>query len=263
MSTPVQQPDNDIDAMLAAYALGEADEATTRQVERLLADNPAYRQQFAEYQQIATLLPLAAPKAAPASDLRNRLLERVSAEAAGKPLPAAAPARPTKPRMPWWQRLVLAANLLLVIGLGWWNVSLQQQNATLQEQQQAASTRVQRTWNNMVAAMTAPGVQQYVLASNQANVNSAFLFAPEQRLGCLVISGLPQLPAGQVYQVWLEQNGERRSVGSFRANADGNAWLIVNNATPISDFSGLIVTVEPDSLSPAPTTPPVVSGTLT
>ena len=253
MSTTPTQFDHDA-AVIAAYALGEADAATSQQAEALLASNPEYQALLRSYRSVAGALPLAAPAAEPAPDLRNRLLARVAAEAEGKPLPVAA-----TPRRRWklvrWQQALLALNLAVLLGLGGWNWNIQQQ-------QQAEAAKFQRTWNNMVAAMSVPGVRQFPLLSDTSGTTAAFLFAPQQKLGCLVARGLPQLPANQVYQVWLERNGQLASAGTFRPNPDGNGWLVVNNAMPISDFNAIRVTVEASSGSTAPSNQRVISGGL-
>lgn len=240
-------------AVIAAYALGEADPATVARAEALLASDQRFRSMLDSYRTVAETLPLAAPAATPAPDLRARLLARVEAEASGKPAPK--PQRPQTARRGWsWRWVALACNFALILGLAGWNISLQQQ-------QQTEAARFQRTWNTMVSAMSAPGVRQYQLAGN-SGTSAAFLFAPEQRLGCLVASNLPALPADQVYQVWLEQNGQVRAVGTFRPNASGNGWLVIENTVPIDDFSSVRVTVAPAGGSSAPEGKPVISGSI-
>jgi anti-sigma-K factor RskA len=259
---------DEYEALLVAYALGEAGPETVRQVEQLLATNPEYRATLESYQAVAQALPLAAPSAEPTPDMRERLLERLNAEVEGRPLPQRPQTQQSpRPRLPFWQRLALALNAMLIVGLVGWNVNLQQQHqaeiARLQQQQQEDTARFQGTWNTMVNAMSAPGVQQYVLASESPGATGAFLFAPNQQLGCLVVRGLPQLPQNQVYQVWLEEGDTISSPGTFRVNPEGNGWLVVNNAAPINDFSTVRVTVEPTGGSDSPTSPRVIGGSIT
>ncbi|MEM8531238.1 MAG: anti-sigma factor [Chloroflexota bacterium] len=254
MNTPSNLSDEHA-ALLAAYALGETDAETARQVEQLLATHPEYRSVVDSYKTVAQALPLAAPSATPTPDLRDRLLNRLDAEVEGKPLPAPQQERKQRAGLPFWQRLALVVNFLAIIGLIVWNVNLQQQ-------QQADLARFQTTWGKMVTAMNAPGVQQYQLMSETPDATGAFLFAPDQQLGCLVVEGLPQLPEDQTYQVWLEQGGQFESPGTFRVNDAGNGWLVVDNATPIDDFSVVIVTVESVDGSTNPTNPPVIGGPL-
>lgn len=253
MSTPPPPPTDEYTALIAAYALGEADAATTRAAEALIATDPAARTLFEQYRPVARALPFAAPSAEPAPDLRERLLARVQAEVSGAPVPTAQRAMPRR-RLPRWQWAALALNLAAILGLAGWNISLQQQ-------QQAEAARFQRSWNTMVGAMSAPGVQQFQLTA-PANTSAAFLFAPQEKLGCLVARGLPQLPANQIYQVWLDKQGSTTSAGTFRVNPQGNGWLVVNNATPISDFDAVRVTVEPASGSTAPNGEQVIRGII-
>lgn len=238
-------------ALIAAYALGEADPATVAQAEALLASDPRYRAVFDSYRAVADALSLAAPAATPAPDLRERLVARLEAEASGRPVSKRAR---TPARKFGWRWVALAGNLALILGLAGWNV-------TLQQQRQAETARSQRAWNTMVDAMTAPGVRQYQLASS-AGAAAAFLFAPDQRLGCLVTSNLPALPENQVYQVWIEHDGQARSVGTFRTNATGKGWLVVENAVPIDDFNAVRVTVEPAGGSATPIGKPVITGSI-
>ncbi|MEM8535802.1 MAG: hypothetical protein AAGF95_33555, partial [Chloroflexota bacterium] len=102
MNTPSNLSDEHA-ALLAAYALGEADPETIQQVEQLLAAHPEYRSVVDSYKTVVQALPLAAPSATPTPDLRDRLLNRLDAEVEGNPLPAPQQERKQRAGMPLWQ----------------------------------------------------------------------------------------------------------------------------------------------------------------
>jgi anti-sigma-K factor RskA len=92
--------------------------------------------------------------------------------------------------------------------------------------------------------------------------NGTLWFTPEQAEGCLVVQDMPQLPSEQVYQLWLLQGEQRTSGGTFYVDSEGNGWLLISLATPLSSFERIGVTIEPDGGSPGPTTPRLIGGDL-
>jgi anti-sigma-K factor RskA len=69
----------------------------------------------------------------------------------------------------------------------------------------------------------------------------------------LVVYGLPQPPAGQVYQLWLIHNGQRDSGGLFTVDDKGYAVLLVRSLHRFSEYQAIGVTNEPAGGSPGPT----------
>ena len=143
----------------------------------------------------------------------------------------------------------------MVAALLGWNISLQRQLNT--QQTQIANAR--ESWQTMIVLLNDPNVQWYDLTGDTAKGH--FWIAPQGKVGCLVVQGLPALTGDQVYQVWLRHGAERTSGGTFEAR-NGNGWILVQVGEPLANYDSLGVTIEPHGGSIAPTGPPVLQGTV-
>ena len=94
--------------LAAAYALGALSPEETRQFEAFLASSPEAQREVAEYRDVAALLALAGPEAAPTDGLRERVLGRLSRQ---KTVPL-----PRRTNRAVWG--ALAASLVAAVGLG-------------------------------------------------------------------------------------------------------------------------------------------------
>jgi anti-sigma-K factor RskA len=257
----------DLQPQLAAYALGEA-EAADELLEHL-AICPACQRDLRAYVQIARMLPHDAVDVAPPPELRARILAAVEESAhpaAGKPaqpVPAqrTASASPDAPHGPAWGRRLptlrpafafMAVVLIVLLG---WNVSLQSQLNT----QRTQIAAVRENWQTMIVLLNDPAVHWYAVAGDTAHGH--FWVAPQSAVGCLVAQELPALTADQVYQVWLVHRGEHTSAGIFEAR-NGNGWILVHADEPLANYDTLGVTIEPRGGSDAPTSSPVMLGSI-
>jgi anti-sigma-K factor RskA len=96
----------------------------------------------------------------------------------------------------------------------------------------------------------------------QASVGRAELRVTDGR-GDLVVHRLPQLPAGRIYEMWV-QRGSAPPVPTgtlFGVRANGAAAVGVPGS--LSGVSAVMVTQEPSGGTPAPTTAPVIVARLT
>jgi hypothetical protein len=78
----------------------------------------------------------------------------------------------------------------------------------------------------------------------------------------LIVSGIPQPPAGEVYEVWLakRQGAPRPTDALFSVTTNGNASVDVPG--DLHNIQTLMVTAEPDGGSQHPTSPPIITATL-
>lgn len=260
----------DIQPQLAAYALGEV-EAGDDLLDHLAACD-ACQQDLRDYVQVARMLPSDTPDIAPPPDLRARILAAVEHEigpAAEPPLqpvvPAAsqvasAPKSDALLRTRWGRRLATFqpafafAVVALVLLLGW-NISLQRQISA--QQNQIANSR--ESWQSMIVLLNDPAVRWYPVAGGMAKGH--LWVAPESKVGCLVVQGLPVLAADQVYQVWLRDGYGHSSGGVFEAR-NGNGWVMVRAGEQLAHYDSVGVTIEPRGGSAAPSSPPVVQGSI-
>lgn len=77
----------------------------------------------------------------------------------------------------------------------------------------------------------------------------------------LVAHGLPPLPAGHVYQVWLVTRGRGTvSAATFTARAGGGAVVVAHHPLAADALAAITITAEPVGGSPRPTSSPVLVG---
>jgi hypothetical protein len=76
----------------------------------------------------------------------------------------------------------------------------------------------------------------------------------------LELTGVPKLPAGQVYKVWLMRNGKPVGDRAFTPDPDGKAS--VNLRGDMDGASAVAISRETDPDVTAPTTTPVITASL-
>jgi anti-sigma-K factor RskA len=255
--------DESFEELVAALALGGLEPDEAGRLRPHLAACQRCRHLLGEYTAVVESLPLSLPEAPANPDLKARLL--AAAEAEARPQPAAvSPARPVEPGRAgpaWWQAPVrwrlafggsLAALLLIMAGLGWWSLRLQSellaQQARLEQQER-------------FIAASAGGSRAVLAGTDRAPDASGQVVQPAAGgPPLLAVQGLPPLPPGQVYQIWVIADGQPYGAGLL-VPADGTPAI-----APLErDLSGVQVvalTPEPAGGSPAPTGPIVLAGPL-
>ena len=77
----------------------------------------------------------------------------------------------------------------------------------------------------------------------------------EQGRSGVVVAGLPELDAGQTYELWYIDDSGAASAGTFDVSGD-ETWRVLEGSFTPGVAVG--VTVEPEGGSPQPTTEPIV-----
>lgn len=242
------EPCQTVQAQLAAYALG--DRPLDAELRAHLATCAACRQALLDYAQVARVLPYAAPAATPSPALRARVLAAITDTHA---TPPPAPARQQSLRS-WRPRLAWGAVLAVVLALLFWNVSLHRHLE--RQSRQLATSR--SNWQAMVWLLNDAAVRPIQLQGTSA---ATFWAAPDQPVGCLVARGLPQPPAGHVYQIWLIQDQTIESAGTFLPQGM-DSWTIIRTTRSPLDYELIRVTLEPVGGSTTPSGPVVLEGRL-
>jgi RNA polymerase sigma-70 factor, ECF subfamily len=100
-----------------------------------------------------------------------------------------------------------------------------------------------------------PGGRIVVLRGTGTPTASARLHSVDSgRRAELSVDGLPPLPGGRVYQVWLTEPGQpARTAGSFLVNRRGDAVIPVSLGGPVERLQAIAVTQEPAPGTTAPT----------
>ena len=165
------------------------------------------QQEVASFRTIGDYLPYALPSSEPPAGMRERIIARAQATPQHRMTEASRPTRavesPSRMRIPWLRRLTpfaLAFSLALGVLFG-------------------------RYWPTTPSSLVEqPGVQAVALTGQGQGAGTFAVVASSNRAQ-LEVTGLPPLPAGQVYQLWLLDGDTPISVGTFAVDAQGRGRL--------------------------------------
>lgn len=231
----------------APYVLGALTEAEHEAFRAHLQDCASCREEVAELQSVASVLPAAVPQRAAPAELKGRVMRTVNAEAGlrgrgdaargrrrgASPSRRARPsrwARPSWPARPSW-RTALGAAAAFVAGA----------ILALAMSGGHAGTRLIR------ARVTYPRASALLRVSG-SNAD-------------LQIAGMPQSPPGQVYELWVKRAGGPEPTDAlFTVSSAGRASVGVPGG--VRGVTAVMVTAEPRGGTRLPTTPPVIVATV-
>ncbi len=245
---------DDIAEMAAAYALNALSPVEASMMEQHLRSCDRCREAVAEMRGVVGLLPYSVDLVEPPAHVKTRLMDRIRTESTPRPVtaPAAAPIeQPQQARGGFWSTLfgrtfpLAAATAALVLLLGMSAVVVQQRRELGQLRE-------------AYALMTAPQTQAATMRAG--DIQAKMYAAPNMEKAYLVVEGLPRLPEGRDYQVWLKEGDRFVSAGVFHPNGRGE-WMLEAPET-IGNYEWIGITQEPSGGSPGPTTEPIMGGDL-
>ena len=256
MSHPEQETPQDL---AAAYALGALSPEEARRFEAFLAGSPEAQREVAEYREVAALLALAGPEAAPSPDLRERMLSRIRA-------PSARPAPSLRRRSSPWG--ALAAGLVAAVGLGFGYVQLREAQDLRAElgrimQRLATTSELLTEREATLNAIFEPGVRMFQLTASGDPDPGIQLFWDRERHRAIVHGfKLESVPAGRAYQLWFIKDGTPVPSVTFKPEPTGHVRVEQIPVPADGEVSAAAVTVEPESGSRQPTSPILLVGPL-
>ena len=187
---------------VTAYALGELTEHERRQFEAqagpdLLAQAVSYREALTE---VGISLPLISPptrlKAAVMQQVRNTPQPRPTPELSDPTPPATLASTPSTSRLKP-SLLALAASLAAIMAGVWsYNQHLQVQDL---QRDLAAVTAQQQSLIEQISMAEDVSLAKGDMGSSTVSV----LYSPSHNMAGITTSGLPALPEGQIYMIWL------------------------------------------------------------
>lgn len=126
----------------------------------------------------------------------------------------------------------------------------------------AASTSIAAVVITVLIATGSPSGQRVTQARLAANIPGHAQVRQSATTAQLVVSGIPQPPAGKIYEVWLAKPHQppQPTNALFSVTANGNASVNVPGLQ--HNTQTLMVTAEPTGGSPHPTSPPIITATL-
>jgi anti-sigma-K factor RskA len=256
MSHPEQESLRDL---AAAYALGALGPEETRDFEAFLADSPETQREIAEFRDVAALLALGEPAGGAGSDLRNRVLARVSEKSRRIPRSPSGSSGSRTPPAVWW---ALAATMIAVVGLGAALLSLRGDLARLNQDLAERQLQLQAREATLEAILE-PGVELYQLTST-GDPNPGIQLFWDRKRNSAVINGfrLKPVPEGKAYQLWFIKDGKPVPSVTFKPEPTGHARVEQVPVPTDGKVSAAAITVEPAGGSPQPTSPILLVGPL-
>ena len=236
-------PSDDILDLLTAYALDALEPEEISRIHALLASHPELQATLAELRATVDTLPYGLPEAAPAPELRQRVLDYATRR--DRPRSAAPTTRTGRVRG-WLLGLGgLAAAAIVAAAIGWGQVvGLRDDLARTRAELAIAHEDLVRT--------------QTVLATLQGSTGQGTMVRTSDGDTVLVVR-LPRLQAGRTYQLWrIQGNNLPQGAGLFTVDEQGYGTFDVGQQ-PQPDET-VAVTNEPAGGSKQPTNPPLIAG---
>jgi hypothetical protein len=240
---------HDLHSLAGAYALDALDRPAERdRFDRHLSRCASCAAEVRGFREVATAMAFAVTAEAPPG-LRPRVLtaaagtRQLPPEVSGHGRPQRT--RTTVPWVPWLSGAVALASIAVAVFFGL------AQSHTQDELNQA---RAENQALNVV--LSAPRVQ--VLSQVSTSGGTAIVvLAAERHALAVVTTGLPALPSGKVYQLWLIGQEKTVSAGLLPPATAGQTPPVLATGVVKGDTLGL--TVEPAPGSAQPTTKPIVA----
>jgi hypothetical protein len=207
--------------------------------------------------QIITDLAYGVPQLKPPARIKHRLLARIKPEAAGL----------LSAKNGLWRRLVAdlagrrsaqmgmavasLAVVVLVPGGVWINGRLEaaaERNEALSVAAAVTSEPAVALQDQLYLAYTAavPGMAVEELSATRRSDDARGMFlVPKTGDSALVaVLGLPALPRGFAYRVWLIADGRRYSAGSLTVDSTGYGYTNIKLFAPLAELDAIAVTIE-------------------
>jgi anti-sigma-K factor RskA len=276
--------DERLEDLLPFYALGTLTDSERAEVEAYIAMDSNARERLRQLQSATEALAAATPMQ-PSPVLKRKLMARVQADARQRSDSAQQQADPGPNRFfdslrrHFAPALALGGLALAVAAVAWalaLNAEVTQLRAQLANQnelaaqvaelkQQTESLRQElQAQNKVLIHLASPGSRTVSIAGT-AQLPDAYgqlINDSTRNTTILVISGLPQLEPGKVYQFWWIKGEAAIPAETFAVDEQGRAVVEVSSAEPPTSYNAMGVTVEPAGGSEQPTTQPIMLGTI-
>jgi len=182
----------EFEQLAAGYVLGALEPDDEQLFRRHLDGCAICESSVRELEEVAGSLAYAVPSVEPPAALRTSILRGVGATAR----PRAVLNLRRRPSLTLVNRLAVAASILVLFALGFWNMSLRNQN-NLYQQRVAAFEQAGRLLND-------PSTQVVRLEGDAAKGGArvVVMASSQQGKGALIVEGLAAPPSGKVYELW-------------------------------------------------------------
>jgi anti-sigma-K factor RskA len=256
--------DEQLRELAPAYALGATTREESAAVEAAMRTSPALAAEVASFRDVTASM-AQQHSMTPSPAVRDALLGRIAASKAPTVV-----RRAVKP-MPRWMPAALAASLVLALGLGatsiaqWSQIRNARDEVRRRNDALAAATheadRRHEQLNTILEGDQDLHLVHLKMLGGQTGTGIQFFWNAKQQRGLLHAFRLRPAPTGRAYQVWLIADGKPVGVKVFNSDPDGHA-LVTGITLPATTqgVTDILVTEEPASGSPLPTTTPLIGG---
>jgi|ERR1043165_6620904 anti-sigma-K factor RskA len=234
---------DDYKEMIAAHALSALDAAEARALDEHLEGCAECSRDLAEWEAVAASLALSAAPVEPATQVRERIIERVRTE----PQSPSNVVPLSRAQRNLWNSLgslgkiaaviLFAALIVLVVVLWQQNRSLREQNELFQI---VSSPRT--TTKNLNGTAEAPSATARVIIDNEGHA-------------VLITNGLPPPPRGKEYQLWIINPHQPPKPGkTFSTDSAGKGVVVQDRIGEVEhEYAVFAVTLEPAGGVKSPT----------
>jgi anti-sigma-K factor RskA len=217
---------------IGPYVLGALPELETELLERHLAGCESCRAEVEELRPVTAAIGRSVPQVDPPPSLKASLMEIVYAEAV--------PARPRRSLGRWFAGLQPRMAVALALGVLALGVVV-----GVAADQLAGS-------GGSEATTVAAKIDRSRLPRGKASLTV------DGGRGRLQMTGMPQPPAGRVYQLWYQHGKSIERGATFRPAGDGSYRADL----PVRGADAVMLTVEREGGAPAPTMKPIMQFTV-
>ena len=259
----------DYQQMLTAHALSALDQTDRGLMEEHLAGCAECRSELDKWRGTAAALAYVAEPMEPSRELRERILQEVSAEGSSTARNVVELAPASRRTVPWLsQYAAIAASVILVallalVGVMWQrNRTEKAQLARLNaEAEQARKDREQD--QKLLDLLSSPASRVVQLTgTTQASAAHAYLvYDAKSGRAILRTQGLPQTAPGRAYQLWFIAGASPIPGHVFKVASTGGGTSSDQIPTQVLPTAVFAVTEENESGASAPTGPILLKGT--
>jgi anti-sigma-K factor RskA len=256
--------DEEMQELLALYALGALGAEERTRVERYLEADPAALAQAREYQETAHALSYIAQPVAPAAASKRALFQRLRRES-GAVRPPVERAAGRGPRLlPGWAGRLAPALSLLVAAVSLGGVLATRTELAQVKAQNSELTRQLADYQVALGLLGAPDLLTLAIEGTEAapQASANLIAETEARSGVLLVSGLPALEPGFTYQAWLIREGTPTPAGLFAVSENGSGSLALVAPEALGLYDAVAVSLEPAVGSLLPTGAIVLLGSM-
>lgn len=260
--------------MTGAWALNALDDAERARFEEYLAQDPATAAEARSFEETAGELARSLEVESPRPELKRALMTQISrtrqlppetvtqAKTVTQPKTDAAPVIPLqryRSRTRWLAAAAAVLMITTIAGFGLWGserAAQQEERATIAAMESAQAQAEER--ERMVSSIMTAGDAAQMTIPSQDGGSLHLMYSRDQQALLVQPAGLPALPTGSTYQLWLiDPATGAESAGLLTAG--GNAMMVEHEMGP-DVVLGL--TIEPAGGSEQPTTEPIAGEAL-